>query len=91
MATLARIGHILLVVWEVLSFVLREIVGWALVFFGVALIGFCLSLVLEGQIMQAGLLTFPAIILFRGGIHLLKVSVAARLALQARDRVKTES
>lgn len=82
-----RFGHWLLTAWEVLSFVLREVVGWLLVAGGVALIVFCCLLISDNRPMQAALLTFPAIIIFRGGIHLLKVSVAARLALQSRDKV----
>lgn len=85
---LQRMGHGLLLAWEVLSFVLREVAGWLLVAGGVALIGYCVALIENQKPMQAALLTLPSIILFRGGIHLLKVSVAARLALQARDQRK---
>ncbi len=88
---LQKLGHGALVTWEVLSFVLREVAGWLLVVGGVALLGYCVSLIGKNAPMQAALLTIPSVVVFRGGIHLLKVSVAARLALHARERSETTS
>jgi len=65
---------------------LREIAGWLLVALGVA--GFYFSFVfLTGRhVLEAAPMTFIGFILFRGGIHLLKVAVAAQVCQQAQER-----
>jgi hypothetical protein len=69
----------------------REIIGWALValglftFFGLAYFG----LIARGKIVDSAPVTFMAFIIFRGGIHLIKVSVAIRLAQHGIDDAKT--
>lgn len=73
-----------------MSYWLREIAGWALVALGLVGMYVCWLYLKEGMPIQAGPLTIIAIILFRGGIHLLKVAVAARICLQARDRMKRD-
>lgn len=62
----------------------REIVGWLLVLLG--LFGFyvCFVMLTERQIVQSSFMTFISVIVFRGGIHLVKVAVAARICLQAQ-------
>ena len=62
----------------------REVAGWLLV--GIGLVIFYLmyfELLLRGKIFEAGPTAFAGFIVFRGGIHLLKVAVAARVASQA--------
>jgi hypothetical protein len=49
----------------------------------------CLDFLQAGQLIQAGPLSIIALIVFRGGIHLLKVAVAARICREARDRTRT--
>jgi hypothetical protein len=71
-----------------MRFWIRELAGWALVGLGLYLFLICLSILLSGpltlpQYMEAGPLTVIGIIVFRGGIHLLKVAVAARICLHA--------
>ena len=56
-----------------MSYWLREIAGWALVALGLFGMYLCWLYLREGMPIQAGPLTIIAIILFRGGIHLLKV------------------
>jgi hypothetical protein len=73
-----------------MSFWLREIVGWLLLAFGLYLIWECVLFMSEGRIIQSGTLSIVAIIVFRGGLHLLKVAVAARICREARDRVVTQ-
>jgi hypothetical protein len=65
---------------------LRELAGWLLVGLGLYVFLICLALVLNDgpHIIEAGPLTFIGFILFRGGIHLLKVAVAARVCLHAQ-------
>ena len=55
----------------------REIIGWLLVLLG--LFGFyvCFVMLTERQIVQSSFMTFISVIVFRGGIHLIKVAVAA--------------
>jgi hypothetical protein len=64
----------------------RELAGWGLV--AVGLFGFyvCFVMILYRQILEAGSATVISVVLFRGGIHLLKVAVAARVCMQAADR-----
>jgi hypothetical protein len=65
----------------------REIVGWALVLLGLFVLFFAFLFLLEHYIIEGGPLTFIGIIIFRGGIHLLKVSVAARVCLQTQEKL----
>lgn len=65
----------------------REIIGWGLVLLG--LLGFfvCYEWLADGHYIEAGILSFIAVIVFRGGIHLIKVAVAARICLHAQEQV----
>jgi hypothetical protein len=67
-----------------MRFWMREVAGWLLVGLGLYLFAICLSLVLErpnSKIFETGPVTLIGIIVFRGGIHLLKVAMAARICL----------
>lgn len=60
---------------------LREIAGWILV--GIGLAAFCVcyfGLLLQRRVVEAAGLTVIGFTVFRGGLHLLKVSMAARAA-----------
>ena len=72
-----------------MSFWLREIVGWLLVLIGLYFLYFCFLLLRDRAIVEAGSLSIIGIIVFRGGIHLLKVATAARICREARERTKT--
>lgn len=80
-----------------MTFWLREIAGWVLILLGLFIFYVCLVLLTSGRpwILEAGPLTLIGIFVFRGGIHLLKVAVAARIclhahrALQERQRSET--
>jgi hypothetical protein len=66
----------------------REIVGWILLALG--LVGFygCAVLIFNTtHITETVFLTVISIFLFRGGVHLIKVAVAARICQQAQERV----
>ena len=73
-----------------MSFWLREIFGWLLLVSGLVLIYECFLLIQERRIWETGPLSVIAIVVFRGGIHLLKVAVAARICAQARQRTQPE-
>lgn len=66
----------------------REVVGWALVILGLVVFFYSFLMLLQHYILEGGPLTLIGIIIFRGGIHLLKVAVAARVCLQAQDRME---
>lgn len=65
-------------------FWIREIAGWFLVLVGLYLFAVCIDTLLNtNKILEMGPLTLIAIMVFRGGIHLLKVAVAARICLHS--------
>ena len=70
-------------------FWLREIAGW--LFVGAGLWAFYqtyFTFLKNGQIVQAMPTTAIGVVLFRGGIHLLKVAVAARICRRESDDAK---
>jgi hypothetical protein len=75
-----------------MRFWLREIAGWLLVAAGLFIFYTCFVLLVNEKpwVFQAGPLIFVGFIVFRGGIHLLKVAVAARICLQAEQRLRDE-
>jgi hypothetical protein len=68
----------------------RETAGWVLMVLGLFLFYRCYTLLTGGNhyILEAGSLTVVGIFLFRGGIHLLKVAVAARVCLETEQRLE---
>jgi hypothetical protein len=67
-------------------FWIRELLGW--LFVGLGLLIFALAgwLLYRHYLLEAGPFAFIGFVTFRGGIHLLKVAVAARVCLQAQER-----
>lgn len=71
-----------------MRFWLREVAGWVLLVLGLYFFYLCYRRVGdEHWIVEGWVLAVVGIILFRGGIHLLKVAVAARACLEAEDRL----
>ena len=75
-----------------MRFWIRELAGWLLVGLGLYLFLVCLSILLDPgprgpMILEAGPITLIGVIVFRGGIHLLKVAVAARVCMEAQAEV----
>jgi hypothetical protein len=90
----------------VISYVVREVAGWALVLLGVFIFWQTIQMLnpprvpatdasangdrgalvqeFPPRVFEAPAIAFIGFIVFRGGIHLLKVAVAARTSLQAR-------
>ena len=61
-------------------FWMREVAGWLLVALGLAAFGVAyFDWIRIGRIFPAGPIVLMGIFMFRGGIHLLKVAVAARV------------
>jgi hypothetical protein len=66
---------------------MREIVGWLCIALGLLMFGVCyFGLIRNGKFFEAGPTVLIGIFLFRGGIHLLKVGVAARLCQQPEPK-----
>jgi hypothetical protein len=82
-------------VYEALGVVyvwLRELAGWVLVALGV-LVFYFIYLVLNSPgpwLIEAIFLTVIGVMLFRGGMQLLKMSVAGRVCLRAQARLQQE-
>jgi hypothetical protein len=56
----------------------REIAGWALILVGLWLFWRTYDLLTLKRLLEAGPSAFIAFVVFRGGVHLLKVAVAAQ-------------
>ena len=67
-------------------FWMREIVGWIFIVLGLYAFWLCYGLINSGKVFSPGPMVLIGIFLFRGGIHLLKVAVAARLCQQPEPK-----
>ncbi|MCI0378868.1 MAG: hypothetical protein L0215_14775 [Gemmataceae bacterium] len=67
----------------------REIIGWLLIAAGLYLFFVVYAILVTDRplILESGPLTLIGIIVFRGGIHLIKVATAARICLHAHANV----
>jgi hypothetical protein len=90
-----------------MRFWFREVAGWGLVLFGLIVFCQCYSFLNRTVVardangtervefrpgyMEAGSWSIVGIFLFRGGIHLLKVAVAARVCMEANERLLHET
>lgn len=72
-----------------MSYWTREIAGWLLVGVGLLLIWLAYDFCTQKpqRILEAWPIALCGIFVFRGGIHLLKVAIAARICLQAQERL----
>jgi len=70
-----------------MNFWLREVAGWVLVVIGLFTFLLCYGFLTQGRVVETGPLAFIGFIIFRGGIHLLKVAVAARVCMQPRATI----
>jgi hypothetical protein len=65
----------------------REIAGWVLVGFGLAAFWAVYQFSFQYHFVYGILFLVMGVFLFRGGIHLLKVAVAARACREAQERL----
>ena len=65
-------------------FIIREIAGWTFVAFGITLVIMGMQFLDERQVIEAGISVGAASLVFRGGIHLMKASTAARVVMASR-------
>ena len=63
----------------------RELVGWILMAMGVYVLFRAFLLLTAGNqfMLEGGTVTVIGFVLFRGGIHLLKIAVAAHICMEA--------
>ncbi|MCS7020594.1 MAG: hypothetical protein NZU63_02050 [Gemmataceae bacterium] len=65
---------------------LREIVGWLLLIGGLGVFALALLLLLDRRIFEAVPAVGVGFVIFRGGIHLLKVAAALRAVWEWQNR-----
>jgi hypothetical protein len=80
-----------------MRFWIREVAGWALLVLGLFMFYLSYHMLIgypdpvtglpRRMVLEAGQWSVVGIIVFRGGIHLLKVAVAARVCMQAVDEI----
>jgi hypothetical protein len=73
-----------------MRFWIRELLGWALVLLGLIFFVQAYAMLVKPEdhrIVEAGEVSVIGFVIFRGGIHLLKVAVAARVCMQAVDEI----
>jgi hypothetical protein len=70
-----------------MRFWLRELAGWLLVGLGVFVFLLVFAFLQQKGFVEAAVMTVVGVFVFRGGVHLLKVAVAARICQQAQDRL----
>ena len=74
-----------------MRFLMREIAGWLLLVIGLFILYSCFVMLANERpprIIEAVPLTLIGVIVFRGGIQLLKVAVAARICLRAQEQLE---
>lgn len=75
-----------------MSVVLREIAGWVLLGIGLAAFGVCYFVfLLQRRVVEGTALGVIGFVIFRGGLQLLKVAIAARAAAEAGRQPHTAS
>lgn len=67
-----------------IGFIVREIFGWALVALGLYVFYVSYALLRDGYMLRGPPIALIGFFIFRGGIHLLKVAVAARVSQKAQ-------
>ena len=68
-----------------MSYWVREIAGWLLVLLGIGLFLVVYEYCERRWIFEAGIVAVVGIFVFRGGIHLLKVAIAARMCHKTQE------
>ncbi|HYT94642.1 MAG TPA: hypothetical protein VEL76_38355 [Gemmataceae bacterium] len=78
-----------------MRFWLRELAGWLLVLLGLLIFYLCVAIVVNDSpaplYVSAIFLTIIGVVVYRSGIHLLKVAVAARVCMHAQARWREET
>ena len=78
--------------WHTVRFtgiVLREVIGWILVLAGLNIFRICFDYLNQALVVEGFVVAVMGVVLFRGGLQLVKVAVAAR-ALRFDSSTNTE-
>jgi hypothetical protein len=75
-----------------MTFWIREFAGWLLISLGLYVFYHCYLLLAPPNryIFEGGAMTLIGIVLFRGGVQLLKIAVAARICMEAEERIREQ-
>jgi hypothetical protein len=75
-----------------MMFWVREVIGWVLILLGLFVFYIAMQLLLrEGPlILEAPLFIAIGVVVFRGGLHMLKVSLAGRICVDAQKALSQE-
>jgi hypothetical protein len=65
----------------------REVAGWVLVLLGLAMFALVYEYCERRWMFEAAIIAGVGVFVFRGGIHLLKVAIAARICRDTQDRL----
>jgi hypothetical protein len=65
----------------------RELLGWLLIGIGLCFFWLSYRFCQELHILEAWPMAIVGIFVFRGGVHLLKVAIAARICVEAQERL----
>ena len=65
----------------------REVIGWGLIGVGLVLFYEVYELAFQKRPCELLVVALVGVLIFRGGIHLVKVALAARVCEQAEDRL----
>jgi hypothetical protein len=71
-----------------MSYWLREVGGWLLVGLGLVIFGLVYEFCERHWIFEAGCLLIVGVFVFRGGIGLLKVAMAASIVRRTQEQAK---
>jgi hypothetical protein len=66
---------------------LREVGGWLIVALGLLAFYACYQMLQARHVIEAGTFSVVGIFLFRGGIHLLRMAVAAQICMDAQKQM----
>lgn len=65
-------------VWRTAGLIFREIIGWFFIVISLSIFWVCYSFLRDGGVIQGFILSVVGVMLFRGGLQLVKVAVASR-------------
>ncbi len=70
----------------------RELAGWILVILGIISFIFTYTvLLLSGKVVESMVASFISFIVYRGGIHLLKVAIAAKMCREPMENYQNRA